>query len=91
MTAKISTKYLKYLSLFVLTIQTTTLVMILRYSRINYDTNEGNYISSTAIACSEVIKLIVSLIVLTYDSGIYESKLRFIYLQTLLYIAINAN
>ena len=65
--------YFKYLSLLVLTIQTTTLVMILRYSRINYDTNEGNYISSTAIVCSEFIKLIVCLILLTYESGIYPS------------------
>jgi UDP-sugar transporter A1/2/3 len=63
--------YLKYISLIVLTIQTTTLVMILRYSRINYDINEGNYISSTAIVCSEFIKLIVCLVILTYDSGIY--------------------
>ena len=73
MTAKMFTKllFLKYLSLLVLTIQTTTLVMILRYSRINFDENEGNYISSTAIVCSEFIKLIVSLLILSYESGIY--------------------
>ncbi|CAG2101049.1 unnamed protein product [Medioppia subpectinata] len=61
--------FLKYLSLLVLTIQTTTLVMILRFSRINYNEMDGNYISSTAIVLSEVIKLFVSLLILTLQSN----------------------
>ncbi|CAG2178955.1 unnamed protein product, partial [Oppiella nova] len=66
--------FLKYLSLLVLTIQTTTLVMILRFSRISYTPNESHYISSTAIVLSECIKLVVSLLILALQSNCSSQK-----------------
>ncbi|XP_054159360.1 UDP-N-acetylglucosamine transporter-like [Oppia nitens] len=62
-------QFLKHLSLLVLTIQTTTLVMVLRYSRISSGDNSGHYVSSTAILLSEIIKLMVCLLILLYQTN----------------------
>jgi UDP-sugar transporter A1/2/3 len=58
---------LKWISLVVLIGQTTSLVLILRYSRTQ--TTEGpKYLSSTAVVMAEIIKLFTCIFVLLYNS-----------------------
>lgn len=57
---------LKYLSLFVLVLQNTTLVLVMRYSL----TVEGpRYITSTAVALSEVLKLLLCTVIVFHENG----------------------
>ncbi|RWS23433.1 putative UDP N-acetylglucosamine transporter-like protein [Leptotrombidium deliense] len=66
---------LKYTALLVLVIQTTTLVLILRYSRtVNVETNR--YLSSTVIMVAEFLKLIICLVVMVIKSGDVMSVVR---------------
>eukprot|EP00795_Rhopilema_esculentum_P004721 gene4721-21018_t len=55
---------LKYLCLFVLVIQTSTMVLTLRYSRKHASSSGHMYLSSTAVVLSEAIKMITCLAVL---------------------------
>uniref|UniRef100_A0A0N5AFD6 UDP-N-acetylglucosamine transporter n=1 Tax=Syphacia muris TaxID=451379 RepID=A0A0N5AFD6_9BILA len=59
----ISAAKLKWVSLVVLIVQTTALVLVLRYSR-TQDTEGPRYLSSTAVVCAEVIKLFTCTLVL---------------------------
>jgi UDP-sugar transporter A1/2/3 len=60
---------LKYLALGVLTIQTSTMVLVLRYSRtINIANGQEPYLSSTAVFLSEVLKLFICLFIVLNDS-----------------------
>ena len=55
----------KYLSLVVLVVQNTSLVLIMRHSL----TMEGpRYITSTAVALSEVLKLVVCTVLVFYQN-----------------------
>uniref|UniRef100_A0A0N4Z347 UDP-N-acetylglucosamine transporter n=1 Tax=Parastrongyloides trichosuri TaxID=131310 RepID=A0A0N4Z347_PARTI len=54
---------LKWISLIVLIVQTTVLVLTLRYSRTQNIVGE-RYLASTAVVSSEILKFIISLIVL---------------------------
>ena len=71
---------LKTVSLVVLSLQTTTMVLLLRYSRTNHSSKEVKkessqlYIISTAVCMSEVFKFLASIVFL-YMS---HSKLTFI-------------
>lgn len=67
---------LKYLCLFVLVIQTSTLVLALRYSRRTSASDGQKYLSSTAVVSSEVIKMFTCLVVLFKNSDNDVSKLR---------------
>ena len=58
----------KYVSLAVLVVQTTTLVLVLRYSR-TADTTGPRYLSSTAIVSSETLKILVCLLLVLKDEG----------------------
>lgn len=51
---------LKAFSLIFLTVQTTALVLLMRYTRLPSPTNpvEGLYLTSTAVFCSEVMKVV---------------------------------
>lgn len=49
----------KYIALAILVVQNSSLVLMMRYSRI-HASEEGLYFSSTAVLCAEVLKLIVS-------------------------------
>ncbi|VDL51612.1 unnamed protein product [Hymenolepis diminuta] len=53
-------KRLKVLSLVFLTVQTTALVLLMRYTRLPSPTNpvESLYLTSTAVFCSEVMKVV---------------------------------
>ena len=60
---------LKYLALGVLTVQTSTMVLVLRYSRtINNVTRQDPYLSSTAVFLSEVVKLFICFFIVLKDS-----------------------
>lgn len=61
--------FLKYASLFVLVLQTTACVLVLRYSRRYSDKKSGNYISSTAIFLAELCKLVTCLLILFFQQG----------------------
>ena len=59
---------LKYLCLFTLVIQTSTLVLALRYSRKSTAGDGQKYLSSTAVVASEVIKMLTCILVLFKNS-----------------------
>ena len=57
---------LKYLSLTVLVVQNTSLVLVMRYSL----TMEGSrYITTTAVAMAEIVKLVVCLLLVLYQNN----------------------
>ena len=60
---------LKTLSLVVLSVQTSTMVLLLRYSRTT--SSPQPYIITTAVLLSELLKLVLSLCFLHLDSGRY--------------------
>ncbi|KAI6184182.1 putative UDP-galactose translocator [Aphelenchoides bicaudatus] len=63
-----SSNNLKYISLIVLIAQTTSLVLILRYSRTQVV--EGpKYVSSTAVVAAEVVKLFTCIVVLLWNNS----------------------
>lgn len=70
---------LKYVALGVLTAQTSTMVLVLRYSRTVNNTNgQDPYLSSTAVFLSEVLKLLICLFIVLKDSrfrlkGLYNA------------------
>jgi UDP-sugar transporter A1/2/3 len=65
--ASAALKY-KYLSLAVLVLQTTTMVLVLRYSR-TVPVDGPRYISSTAIVVSESLKILICLIIIHHEEG----------------------
>ncbi|XP_046846190.1 UDP-N-acetylglucosamine transporter-like isoform X2 [Xenia sp. Carnegie-2017] len=64
---------LKYLALSVLTLQTSTMVLVLRYSRNTAINNETPYLSSTAVFLSEVLKLVICFFIL-FKKANFELK-----------------
>jgi UDP-sugar transporter A1/2/3 len=56
----------KWISLIALVLQTTSLVLLLRYSR---TMKAERYLSSTAIVTAEFIKGIVCIILVWYENG----------------------
>lgn len=65
-----SNSALKYVSLAVLVVQTTTLVLILRYSRTAPTSgSEPRYISSTAIVSSETLKIFICILLIFKEEG----------------------
>ena len=61
----------KYISLAVLVLQTTTLVLILRYSR-TAPIDGPRYVSSTAIVASELLKIIICFVLVYHEEGEHE-------------------
>ncbi|RIB17046.1 nucleotide-sugar transporter-domain-containing protein [Gigaspora rosea] len=57
----------KQLSLIILVIQNSTLVLMMRYSRIRQKPGENMYMASTAVYLAEVVKIIACLGVLLYQ------------------------
>ncbi|VDM34595.1 unnamed protein product [Hydatigera taeniaeformis] len=62
---------LKVISLIVLTLQTTALVLLMRYTRLPSPTNStsGLYLTSTAVFCAEVCKVVVCFCVIFVQNG----------------------
>ncbi|XP_035211597.1 UDP-N-acetylglucosamine transporter-like [Stegodyphus dumicola] len=67
--------HLKYVSLSVLVLQTTAMVLVLRYSR-TVPQSGPRYLASTTIVISEVLKITSCLIVLLCECGWSLSDLR---------------
>ena len=57
---------LKYLALGVLVVETSSLVLLLRYSR-TFEDGHDVYLSSTAVFLSEVLKMFICLLVILKD------------------------
>ncbi|KAF8923143.1 hypothetical protein BGZ58_003301 [Dissophora ornata] len=57
---------MKHLSLVVLLLQNSTLVLMMRYSRVNVDPDQPMYLASTAVFFAELIKLAACLLILAY-------------------------
>jgi UDP-sugar transporter A1/2/3 len=65
---------LKYVSLVVLIIQTTSLVLTMRYSRkVHEDGPKHLYLSSTAVVMAEAMKILACIGILFYQHGKYCS------------------
>lgn len=65
--------FIKYFSLCLLILQTTSLVLVMRYSRIAGKTEGGvepvRYLSSTAVVCAEIMKLITCVFIIWYQQN----------------------
>lgn len=71
--------FIKYFSLSLLILQTTSLVLVMRYSRTSTIKTENGqpadrYLSSTAVVCAEIMKLIACLLIIWAQAGISFSK-----------------
>lgn len=57
-------EFLKYLSLVLLTVQNAALILVMRYVR----TRPGDmFFATSAVVCSEALKLITSLAIILYE------------------------
>lgn len=65
---------IKTLSLIVLSVQTSTMVLLLRYSRTSTTSNQAPYIITTAVLLSEILKLGLSLGFLHIEAGNIPAK-----------------
>ena len=63
-------KLLKYVSLFLLVLHTTSMVVVVRYSR-TIETKE-RYLSSTAVFFGELMKLLASILLTWHQTGNYK-------------------
>src|SRR5277367_5688042 len=61
-------RWLRWTSLTVLLLQTTALVLVMRYSR-TQNVEEDRYITSTAVALVEVLKIIMCFVLLFFELG----------------------
>lgn len=59
----------KWISLIALVLQTTSLVLLLRYSR---TMKSERYLSSTAIVTAEFLKGIICIILVWFENGMLE-------------------
>lgn len=76
-------KFIKYAALFLLVAQMVGLVLLMRYSRTQRDPNEPLYLASTAVFIMEVMKLVICLVVIAYQSqGALLSELKLHVLQS---------
>lgn len=62
----------KQLSLIVLVVQNSTLVLMMRYSRIVQKPGQTMYIASTAVFLAEVLKIVACLMVMYHQQGSWE-------------------
>lgn len=71
----ITSHSLKYVSLGVLVLQTTSLVLTLRYSRTLKDDSVG-YLASSAVVSAEVLKVFICLAVVFVECGEHQQSRR---------------
>mmetsp|Transcript_7654 Transcript_7654/g.10016 ORF Transcript_7654/g.10016 Transcript_7654/m.10016 type:complete len:437 (+) Transcript_7654:94-1404(+) len=72
---------IKYVALFLLVAQMVGLVLLMRFSRTNQDPNKPMYLASTAVFAMEVMKLIICLLVVAFQSN--GALLRELYLHVI--------
>ncbi|KRZ69286.1 UDP-N-acetylglucosamine transporter [Trichinella papuae] len=65
----------KCISLGVLVFTTSSVVLLLRYSR-TMNVTDGRYLSSTAVALSEVLKVVISLSMIFHEAGYSISEMQ---------------
>ncbi|KRX55482.1 UDP-N-acetylglucosamine transporter [Trichinella sp. T9] len=65
----------KCISLGVLVFTTSSVVLLLRYSR-TMNVTDGRYLSSTAVALSEVLKVVISLVMIFHEAGYSVSEMQ---------------
>jgi UDP-sugar transporter A1/2/3 len=65
-----NSSFIKYLSLILLIMQTTGIVLVMRYSRTSAAKDTPRYLSSTAVVNSEIMKLVACLFLVWYQTGI---------------------
>lgn len=75
-----NTNFIKYFSLILLIVQTSSLVLVMRYSRTANTKDENGepakrYLSSTAVVSAEVMKLIACLLIIWVQTGIYKKTI----------------
>lgn len=63
-------KKLKWFSLIILILQTSTLVLFLRFSLTKQNDEGSRYLSSTVVVISEIIKFFTCLLVVFFKNGI---------------------
>ncbi len=66
--------FIKYFSLILLVFQTTSAVLLLRYSRIVAPKTENGveakrYLSSTAVVCGEILKTLTCVVIIWVQEG----------------------
>lgn len=62
----------KQLSLIVLVVQNSTLVLMMRYSRIVQKPGQTMYVASTAVFLAEVLKIVACLVVMRHQQGSWD-------------------
>ncbi|KAG9509074.1 UDP-N-acetylglucosamine transporter, partial [Fragariocoptes setiger] len=62
-------KYIRWTSLIVLTLQTTSIIILFSYSRAS-PTGDTLYLSSTVVVVAEIFKLAVCALIVSYEHGI---------------------
>lgn len=60
---------IKFSALFLLVAQMVGLVLLMRYSRTHADPDQPLYLASTAVFVMEVMKLVICLLVIAYQTG----------------------
>ncbi|ORZ24433.1 nucleotide-sugar transporter-domain-containing protein [Absidia repens] len=68
----------KQLSLIILVVQNSTLVLLMRYSRIVQKVGQPMYIASTAVFLAELLKIIACLVVMRYQQPSWQHFVGFI-------------
>ncbi|CAO3632921.1 unnamed protein product [Cunninghamella blakesleeana] len=68
----------KQLSLIILVVQNSTLVLMMRYSRIVQKPGQPMYIASTAVFLAEVLKIVACLIVMKYQQRSWGRFINFV-------------
>ncbi|CAO3600386.1 unnamed protein product [Absidia cylindrospora] len=73
----------KQLSLIILVVQNSTLVLLMRYSRIVQKVGQPMYIASTAVFLAELLKIIACLVVMRYQQPSWQHFVGFIQTELL--------
>jgi UDP-sugar transporter A1/2/3 len=78
-----NSNFIKYFSLVLLILQTTSLVLVMRYSRTSPSKSEDGtptqrYLSSTAVVCAEVMKLFACVAIIWFQAGLFDFIIIFI-------------
>lgn len=77
----------KYVSLVVLILQTTVLVLVLRYSR-TVKTEGPRYLSSTAVVVAEIVKIFSCFLVILHEQSKSKKMSAFLVLEFILHLCL---
>ena len=78
--------FLKYSTLLVITVQTSAMVLLLRYSRRQSIDPADAYVNSTAVFFSELIKFVICIVVIAWKGmGHHQTLIIAIYICVILF------